>query len=346
MSHEKLNLFSKWGCGNIRLSVFVKYKEQSINYVKTFLSKSIISRLVLFCQIHSYLCAQSIQSKPSRSLFLNPLQKVEPLQGRFLPLNTMSSVGFYGPSTATVSPVFHYPYHFSASQYINPEMYRYSFYRDKGIAVLPGYMSQCYHPALPGMSHYNTDNEKPTQSYIGLIGKAILSSPQQKLVLGDIYNYILTNYPYFRNKGPGWRNSIRHNLSLNDCFVKVGRSPNGKGHFWAINPVNYDDFSRGDYKRKRTSRRNREISHSTKEKWSSENSSVKSDELKTPGTDVWKSESNIMPCSKTNTLEKRGFHIETLLSNKWEEIKTSEVQSTVSAFILTSALQRSKEESF
>ena len=299
--------------------MFVKYKEQSINYVKTFLSKS-ISRLVLFCQIHSHLCAQSIQSKPSRSLFLNPLENLFP---------NMTSAGFYLPSTATVSPVFHYPYHFSAGQYISPEMYRYSFYRDKDIlTVLPGYMSQCHHPALHGMS-YNTDNEKPTQSYIGLIGKAILSSPQQKLVLGDIYNYILTHYPYFRNKGPGWRNSIRHNLSLNDCFVKVGRSPNGKGHFWAINPVNYDDFSRGDYKRKRTSRRNREISHSTKEKWSNENSSEKSDELKTPGTGVWKSESNITPCSKVNTLEKRGFHIETLLSNKWEEIKTSEVQSTV-----------------
>ena len=30
----------------------------------------------------------------------------------------------------------------------------------------------------------------------------------------------------------------------------MSRSPNGKGHFWAINPINYDDFSRGEYKKK------------------------------------------------------------------------------------------------
>lgn len=100
-----------------------------------------------------------------------------------------------------------------------------------------------------------SDEEKPSQSYIGLIAEAILSSPEEKLILSDIYNYILTHYPYFRNKGTGWRNSIRHNLSLNDCFVKAGRSPNGKGHFWAISSVYYEDFRRGDFRRRRIQKR-------------------------------------------------------------------------------------------
>lgn len=52
-----------------------------------------------------------------------------------------------------------------------------------------------------------------------------------------------------------WRNSVRHNLSLNDCFVKAGRSDNGKGHFWAIHPSNYQDFSNGDYHCRRARRR-------------------------------------------------------------------------------------------
>ena len=146
---------------------------------------------------------------------------------------------------------------------VSPDMY--SLQRDKNIQVLSAYMSQYYQPAFLGMQFQSTYNEKPT----GLIGKAILSSPQQKLVLGDIYTYILTHYSYFRNKGPGWRNSIRHNLSLNDCFVKVGRSPNGKGHFWAINPIDNDDFSRGDYKRKKALRKN----------W--KNSTTRGEELKT-----------------------------------------------------------------
>lgn len=84
---------------------------------------------------------------------------------------------------------------------------------------------------------------------------AILSTPDQKLVLSDIYQHILDNYPYFRSRGPGWRNSIRHNLSLNDCFIKSGRSANGKGHYWAIHPANIEDFKKGDFRRRKAQRK-------------------------------------------------------------------------------------------
>lgn len=56
-----------------------------------------------------------------------------------------------------------------------------------------------------------------------------------------------------------WRNSVRHNLSLNECFIKAGRSDNGKGHFWAIHPANFQDFSNGDYHRRRARRRIRRV---------------------------------------------------------------------------------------
>ena len=235
------------------------------------------------------------------------------MESRFLPVN-MASSRFYLPSSPIV-PVFPCsPYY---SGYVRPEM---SFpHQSNDIRVLPGYMTHCHHPALQGIPYHVIDEEKPTQSYIGLIGKAILSSPQQKLVLGDIYNYILTNYPYFRNKGPGWRNSIRHNLSLNDCFVKMGRSPNGKGHFWAINPINYDDFNRGEYKRKRAPRRNRERSET--ETCAKRKTAKKWDEMKT-NEDVKKCPIREMRCYTTespNVPEKRGFQIEALLSNSWQE---------------------------
>lgn len=99
------------------------------------------------------------------------------------------------------------------------------------------------------------EEPKPQHSYIGLIAMAILSTPDGKLVLSDIYQHILDHYPYFRSRGPGWRNSIRHNLSLNDCFIKAGRSANGKGHYWAIHPANVEDFRKGDFRRRKAQRK-------------------------------------------------------------------------------------------
>lgn len=96
---------------------------------------------------------------------------------------------------------------------------------------------------------------KPSHSYIALIAMAILSCSSKKMILGDIYQYISENYPYYHNKDKSWRNSIRHNLSLNECFIKSGRSENGKGNYWAIHPANLEDFSNGDFRRRRARRR-------------------------------------------------------------------------------------------
>uniref|UniRef100_A0A8C3BTE5 Fork-head domain-containing protein n=1 Tax=Cairina moschata TaxID=8855 RepID=A0A8C3BTE5_CAIMO len=93
--------------------------------------------------------------------------------------------------------------------------------------------------------------EKPPLSYIALIAKAILSSPTNKLNLAAIYKYIEDNFPFYRNKSQGWRNSVRHNLSLNDCFIKVGRCEDGKGNYWSIHPSNLNDFVHGDFRQHR-----------------------------------------------------------------------------------------------
>ncbi|OWK61049.1 Forkhead box protein I3 [Lonchura striata] len=97
--------------------------------------------------------------------------------------------------------------------------------------------------------------DKPPLSYIALIAKAILSSPTNKLNLAAIYKYIEDNFPFYRNKGRGWRNSVRHNLSLNDCFIKVGRCEDGKGNYWSIHPSNLNDFVKGDFRQHRRSRK-------------------------------------------------------------------------------------------
>lgn len=134
------------------------------------------------------------------------------------------------------------------------QLYQYAVAERLRYPLVPAFPAPlpCY-PLFPRA--LQPEEPKPQHSYIGLIAMAILSTPDNKLVLSDIYQYILDNYPYFRTRGPGWRNSIRHNLSLNDCFIKAGRSANGKGHFWAIHPANVDDFRKGDFRRRKAQRK-------------------------------------------------------------------------------------------
>ena len=98
------------------------------------------------------------------------------------------------------------------------------------------------------------EERKPPYSYASLIRLAILSSPGQRATLADIYKWIQDQFLYYRNQtNLGWKNSIRHNLSLNKCFMKVARSRHdpGKGCYWAINQLYSQDKALPFEKRKK-----------------------------------------------------------------------------------------------
>lgn len=69
--------------------------------------------------------------------------------------------------------------------------------------------------------------------------------------LHEIYAFMEAKYKYFAmNVNKSWRNSVRHNLSLNECFVKAARGTNGKGNYWRIHPLCEREFIRGNFRRK------------------------------------------------------------------------------------------------
>lgn len=94
------------------------------------------------------------------------------------------------------------------------------------------------YPKYEDKSNISTvnDDEKPVDSYALMIFKALENAPDGKLTLSEIYAWIENNYPYYQTADPVWKNSIRHNLSLNPTFKKIPRPTNskGKGGFWGI----------------------------------------------------------------------------------------------------------------
>ena len=84
---------------------------------------------------------------------------------------------------------------------------------------VPSFSPSCYQNP-----EKKSSTSKPPYSFSLLIYMAIEHSPNKSLPVKEIYSWILERFPYFATAPTGWKNSVRHNLSLNKCFRKVERS--------------------------------------------------------------------------------------------------------------------------
>ncbi|XP_056677584.1 forkhead box protein N4 isoform X2 [Monodelphis domestica] len=110
---------------------------------------------------------------------------------------------------------------------------------------IPSHSAQDLHP-----KHY----PKPIYSYSCLIAMALKNSKTGSLPVSEIYSFMKEHFPYFKTAPDGWKNSVRHNLSLNKCFEKVENKASGssrKGCLWALNLARIDKMEEEMHKWKR-----------------------------------------------------------------------------------------------
>ncbi|KAM4605863.1 uncharacterized protein O3C94_023215 [Discoglossus pictus] len=93
---------------------------------------------------------------------------------------------------------------------------------------------------------------RPPYSYVALIAMAIMESPDKRLSLSAIYQYIISKFPFYEKNKKIWQNSIRHNLSLNKCFIRFPGDPGRerKG-YWTVDPAYKDS----NYRRRKRMKR-------------------------------------------------------------------------------------------
>ncbi|XP_038640306.1 forkhead box protein B1a [Scyliorhinus canicula] len=180
----------------------------------------------------------------------------------------------------------------------------------------------------PGRNTYS--DQKPPYSYISLTAMAIQSAPEKMLPLSEIYKFIMDRFPYYRENTQRWQNSLRHNLSFNDCFIKIPRRPDqpGKGSFWALHPNCGDMFENGSFLRRRKRFKVLKADHLSMGKQSEaahylqQQAKLRLSALAVSGTHLPQIPSYSMPGSQGSSF-KHPFAIENIIAREYKNVMAS-----------------------
>ena len=77
------------------------------------------------------------------------------------------------------------------------------------------------------------------------------------MTLRNIYKYVTERFEFYRSGDKKWKNSLRHNLSFNDCFIKVAtneiqdKTRGRKGNYWTLHPKCRGMFCQGSTLRRK-----------------------------------------------------------------------------------------------
>ncbi len=82
---------------------------------------------------------------------------------------------------------------------------------------------------------FSRSEDKPKLTYAELIAEALSNSSEGKLLVSDIYKSISSSHPYYKLENTSWQNCIRHQLSINESFVKdEDEEIFGRGSYWML----------------------------------------------------------------------------------------------------------------
>jgi hypothetical protein len=115
----------------------------------------------------------------------------------------------------------------------------------------------CQEPRSTGHGHFSlidarstsadsSNGKRPSYRYATLIAMAILQANDRCLPLAQIYQWISDHFPFYILTESGWQNSVRHNLSVKEYFIKIERPSHdpGKCHYWGIKPGREHEFTK------------------------------------------------------------------------------------------------------